>query len=118
MYSPDTGRVLQYLQRAGDADVIINKGQVRVVWNRGPELSEAEVEALIPQMEAFYIADAADLAQYDADKAALREQVATALTRLQQIQDAASPTTAQVVAAVRDLALYMEYVIKALRRIS
>ena len=36
----------------------------------------------------------------------------TAITRLQQIQAAASPTNAQVIAAIRDMALYDEHVIR------
>ena len=36
----------------------------------------------------------------------------TAIARLQQIQSTASPTNAQVIQAIRDMALYDEHVIR------
>ncbi len=42
-----------------------------------------------------------------------RAQVKTALTRLAQIEGAASPTNAQVIAAVRDIATFLDKTIRA-----
>lgn len=50
----------------------------------------------------------------EADKAELREQFATAAARLQQITDDASPTNAQVIAAVRGMAAIQRKMLRAL----
>ena len=57
-----------------------------------------------------------DLAAYEADKAAMKTEMSAAITRLTAIRDAASPTNAQVIQAVRDLAGYQLQIIKAIRR--
>lgn len=49
------------------------------------------------------------------DRADLQTQYATAVTRLEQIRDTASPTNAQVVAAVRDVAAIQLRMLKYLR---
>ncbi len=52
------------------------------------------------------------------DRQALIAAATTAITRLQQIADAASPTNAQVIAAVRDEATYLKHTIKQVVRLS
>jgi len=64
----------------------------------------------------FKSADDADAVSWAADKATLKAAVADASTRLAQIRDAASPTNAQVIQAVRDIAGYQLQIIKVLRR--
>lgn len=55
-----------------------------------------------------------DLAQDRADLAEARDQLAAMNTRLDQIITAASPTNAQVIQAVRDLATHQKRILKAL----
>ena len=52
---------------------------------------------------------------YDADRADLKTQYATAVARLEQIRDTASPTNAQVVQALRDVAQIQLRVLKYIR---
>jgi hypothetical protein len=50
-----------------------------------------------------------------ADLVTLRTDVATKITRMQQIQAASNPTNAQVIQAVRDIAEAVELILKVLR---
>ena len=85
------------------------------VWNRPePQPTPAEIAAAEPAAQAAWEADQAAKAAAEADKAELREQFQTAAARLQQIADAASPTNAQVIAAVRDLATIQRRILRAL----
>ncbi len=51
------------------------------------------------------------------DKQQLKDQYLTMIARLQQIQAVVSPTNAQVIQAVKDEALYIERIMKVLKRI-
>ena len=85
------------------------------VWNRPePQPTPAEIAAAEPAAQAAWEADQAAKAAAEADKAELREQFQTAAARLQQITDAASPTNAQVITAVRDLATIQRRILRAL----
>lgn len=60
------------------------------------------------------------LAKLDADKTALqtaRTEYQNMITRLEQIQAASNPTNAQIVQAIKDEALYIERIMKVIRRI-
>lgn len=88
-------------------------GGIELRWfSNRPRPTDADIDAAAP----LAAAEAADLAAYESDKAALKAAIANAATRLTTIRDNASPSNAQVVAAVRDMAGYQLQVIKALRR--
>jgi hypothetical protein len=59
----------------------------------------------------------ADVLTERTERADLKAQVAAAITRLEQIKNAATPTNAQVIAAIRDMATYEEVIIKVLVRL-
>lgn len=73
----------------------------------------ATPEEIAAAQALFDAAEAARIAA-EADKAELRAQFKAAADRLQQITDAAAPTNAQVVAAVRDLAAIQRKMLRAL----
>lgn len=55
--------------------------------------------------------------EYRADRADLKAQAVTAINRLSQIETADNPTNAQIIAAVKDLAIFEKKIIKVLARI-
>lgn len=73
--------------------------------------------AEIADAEAAFAAAAADQTAYESDRADLKAQFSTAAARLAQIRDAASPTNAQVIQAVRDLATYQLKLLKYIRKL-
>ena len=58
-----------------------------------------------------------DRGELEKSRADLKAQADVMLVRLQAIQTAVNPTNAQAVAAIRDLALYMEKLTRVIRRI-
>ena len=85
------------------------------VWRRPePQPTPAEIAAAEPAAQAAWEAEQAARVAADAEKAKLREQFLTLAARLQQITDAASPTNAQVITAVRDLATIQRLILRAL----
>ena len=96
----------------------LDSGVTRLTWLSGAQQpTEAEIDAAAPAIEAAVAADAADATQWTTDRADLKAQYAAAETRLTQIRDAASPTNAQVIAAVRDLAAFQLRILKYIRRL-
>ena len=75
--------------------------------------TQAEIDAAT----ALDAAEQSDATQWQTDRETLKTQYATAATRLAQIRDTASPTNAQVIAAVRDLAAYQLQILKYIRRL-
>lgn len=62
-----------------------------------------------PEAQADVLAKQQDIQQ-------IKDLYLTIIARLQQIEDAANPTNAQVIAAVRDIARYERYIFKVLKR--
>lgn len=54
----------------------------------------------------------------DMDLAALKDAYLTMLARLEQIQSASNPTNAQVIQAIKDLALYEERIMKVIKNMA
>ena len=89
-----------------------NDGTYRLDFDGFSRLAtQAEVDAAT----ALQDASEADEALYQAHRADLKTQYTTAVTRLEQIRDAASPTNAQVIAALRDVAAIQLRMLKYIR---
>ena len=114
----DTASILLWMGYQVDVDFFAVQdaaASVNVVWlSHRPQPTPAEIDAARPSAEAAEAARIAAEQQAAADRAELRAQFQTAADRLQQIADAASPTNAQVVAAVRDLATIQRRMLRAL----
>lgn len=65
----------------------------------------------------FKPSDYVALQTFRSDRQTLVNVYANMITRLEQIQAAANPTNAQVIAAVQDLSLYIERILKVIKRI-
>lgn len=77
--------------------------------------TEAEIDAAADGVYATIAAKQADNTLYQADRADLRTQYATAVTRLEQIRDAASLNNTQAVTAIKDLAAVQIRMLKYIR---
>lgn len=73
--------------------------------------NDAEIAAALT---AAGVVDAEGV-QWQADRADLKSKYEAAITRLEAIRDAVSPTNAQVVAALRDVARYQIHILKYIR---
>lgn len=85
-------------------------------WNRTePQPTQADIEAAYPAaLTAAGVVDT-ERVQWQADRADLKSKYDAAITRLEAIRDAVSPTNAQVVAALRDVARYQIHILKYIR---
>lgn len=88
-------------------------GQIVIVDTLTPEQEHTLSEILL---EHFQPIQYADVLQVRADQQQLKDLYQTVITRLEQIESAANPTNAQVIAAVRDIAKYERWLYKVLRR--
>lgn len=80
-------------------------------WNTlklGPQPTPAEIDGAIPAAQAALDAEI----DKEQQLTTLKNQAVTAVTRLREIQNATSPTSAQVLQAVKDMALIQERVIR------
>ena len=115
-----TALALKYLGHVLDRDFEVSVGVdgERLRWFAAtPQPTPAEIAAAEAPALAAEAVEQADAAQWQTDRETLKTQYATAATRLAQIRDTASPTNAQVIAAVRDLAAYQLQILKYIRRL-
>lgn len=111
---------LQYLGYRPNVDFFVGEdaqGEVIQWVSASPQPSLVEIAVAEPAAEAALATARADQMAYESDRADLQTQYATGVARLAQIRDAASPTNAQVVQAVRDLAAYQLKILKYLRKL-
>lgn len=101
-----------------DWDVVQDGSGVQTIskWNvalLGAQPSDAALAA-VTQAQV----DAAKLSKRDADLATLIDNGTTMYASLQSIRDATSPTNAQVIAAVKELARVQQFILRALRTLA
>lgn len=106
---------LQYMGYKLDRDFIAFQDAIQ--WFIPTPPTQAEIDAAAPAAQAALDAEVADQTAYEADKTDLKAQFDVAATRLAQISNAASPTNAQVIQAVRDLATYQLKILKYVRKL-
>jgi hypothetical protein len=82
----------------------------------GPMTPEQDAQFNDLTLQYFNPTAYQDLLQQRADTQALRDAYVTMINRLEQIQSASNPTNAQVVQAIKDEALYLERIMKVLRK--
>jgi len=117
----DTARVLLHMGYVLDRDfyaVQDGPNSVALTWLAAtPAPTEAEIDAAAPAAQAAAASQAALLAELGVDKSTLASAYQAMHDRLVQIENAAAPTNAQVIQAVRDLALYERRILRVLRAI-
>lgn len=82
----------------------------------GPLTPEQDTQLSDIVLQYFNPTAYSELLQDRANKQALQDAYLTMIARLEQIQAATSPTNAQVIQAIRDEALYIERIMKIIKR--
>jgi hypothetical protein len=113
---------LPYLGFVPDVDYVLYQGQSeetpRLQWfSQAAEPTDAEIEAAAPAAQAAYAAAQADAAAYQSQRTEVASNLTAMRDRLVLIRDAASPTNAQVIQAVRDLAAIELRILNYIRRL-
>jgi len=93
-------------------------GTTRITWlSQSPQPTEAEIDAAAPAAQAALDAAQADAAAYESQRTEVASNLTAMRDRLVLIRDAASPTNAQVIQAVRDLAAIELRILNYIRRL-
>jgi len=96
----------------------VKTGQFNVRWvSAQPQPTQAELDAAAPAAQAAYDAAQADAAAYESQRTEVASNLSAMRDRLVLIRDAASPTNAQVIQAVRDLAAIELRMLNYIRRL-
>lgn len=120
MSHPNSAQILKFLGHVIDRDFTVYSDGVTttVSWTAAtPKPTDAEIDAAAAATQAAETARATLLAELGADKTTLAAAYQTMHDRLVQIENAAAPSNAQIVQAVKDLALYERRILKVIRAI-
>jgi hypothetical protein len=107
-------RLIEHLGQFAPIESVIHVTGTTVEIVFKPEATSQQQTNALAALAAFDWSDAADgvwLENQKPNRKTLREQKDAAITRLNQIITFNNPTNAQVVAAVKDVALYVKHLI-------
>lgn len=97
------------------ANITINRGIIGTFFLVESTLDRPTLEATLSPAET--VDETNYLADYSATRQQLKDEYLNMITRLEQIQAAVNPTNTQVIQAVKDEALYIERIMKVIKKI-